>query len=76
LQRATSFSVLSPRRTPGTGDAPRLPAEAADLMTRWCSAYIKIMVMDAAIRNQHRFLGKRTPVLTGGRYDESTNRQT
>ena len=37
---------------------------------------VKIMVMDAALRNQDRFLGKRTLILTGERYEESTNRQT
>jgi hypothetical protein len=58
------------------GPTSSSPKRAADLSTRWCSAYVKIMVMDAAIRNQRRFLGKRTPVLTGERYDESTNRQT
>ena len=52
------------------------PQKAADLATRWCSAYLKIMVMDAALRNQDRFLGKRTLILTGERYEESTNRQT
>lgn len=52
------------------------PQKAADLTTRWCSAYLKIMVMDAALRNQDRFLGKRTLILTGERYEESTNRQT
>jgi 3'-phosphoadenosine 5'-phosphosulfate sulfotransferase (PAPS reductase)/FAD synthetase len=52
------------------------PQKAADLTTRWCSAYLKIMVMEAALRNQLRFHGKRTLVLTGERYEESTNRQT
>ena len=54
----------------------QFPQKAASLVTRWCSAYLKIMVMDAAIRNQHRFKGARTLVLTGERYEESPNRQT
>jgi len=54
----------------------QFPQKAASLVTRWCSAYLKIMVMDAAIRNQGRFEGARTLVLTGERYDESPNRQT
>jgi 3'-phosphoadenosine 5'-phosphosulfate sulfotransferase (PAPS reductase)/FAD synthetase len=38
-------------------------------------ARIKIMVMDAAIRNQDRFVGRRTLVLTGERAQESTARK-
>ena len=39
-------------------------------------ARIKIMVMEAALRNQPRFNGKRTLVLTGERADESPKRAT
>jgi 3'-phosphoadenosine 5'-phosphosulfate sulfotransferase (PAPS reductase)/FAD synthetase len=39
-------------------------------------SHVKIMVMDAAIRNQARFQRKRTLVLTGERFEESSNRQT
>ena len=41
---------------------------------RWCSAYLKIMVMRAAIKNQERFRGQRTLVITGERGEESTAR--
>lgn len=52
----------------------RFPQVAADLKVRWCSAYLKIDVMAAAIRNQDRFLGIRTLVVTGERAEESTSR--
>ncbi len=52
----------------------RFPAPVGDLGKRWCSAYGKIMVMDTALRNQPRFTGKRTLVLTGERADESPKR--
>lgn len=44
---------------------------SADLTVRWCSAYLKIDVMAAAIRNQERFQGKRTLVISGERAEES-----
>ncbi len=50
------------------------PQVSADLSVRWCSAYLKIMIMDALIRNQARFLDKRTLVITGERGEESTAR--
>ncbi|RTL26967.1 MAG: phosphoadenosine phosphosulfate reductase [Rhodocyclaceae bacterium] len=50
------------------------PQVSADLSVRWCSAYAKIMVMDAAIRGQERFNGVRTLVVTGERAEESASR--
>lgn len=50
------------------------PQVSADLSVRWCSAYAKIMVMDAAIRGQSRFNGRRTLVVTGERAEESAAR--
>jgi len=50
------------------------PQVSADLSVRWCSAYLKIMVMDSAIRNQKRFNGRRTLVVTGERAEESASR--
>lgn len=50
------------------------PQVSADLRTRWCSAYVKIGVMDSAIRNQPRFQHGRTLVITGERAEESSNR--
>jgi 3'-phosphoadenosine 5'-phosphosulfate sulfotransferase (PAPS reductase)/FAD synthetase len=57
-----------------TGTRLKFPQLSADLSTRWCSAYLKIDVMAALIRNQDRFLGKRTLVVTGERAEESTAR--
>lgn len=50
------------------------PQQAADLKTRWCSSVLKIQVCEMAIRNQKRFEGQRTLVLTGERGEESTQR--
>lgn len=50
------------------------PQVAADLRTRWCSAYVKIDVMDRAICGQARFEIGRTLVVTGERAEESSNR--
>lgn len=56
------------------GTRQRFPQVSADLRTRWCSAYLKIDVMDAVIRNQRRFMQGRTLVVTGERAEESANR--
>ena len=42
------------------GTRLRFPQVSADLNQRWCSAYLKIDVMAALIRNQDRFLDSRT----------------
>lgn len=52
----------------------KFPQLAANLSVRWCSASLKIDVMAALIRNQERFIGKRTLVVTGERAEESTAR--
>jgi 3'-phosphoadenosine 5'-phosphosulfate sulfotransferase (PAPS reductase)/FAD synthetase/DNA-binding XRE family transcriptional regulator len=52
----------------------KFPQKSADLSTRWCSAYLKIGVCGMAIRNQDRFLGMRTLVITGERGEESSSR--
>lgn len=52
----------------------KFPQVTADLKTRWCSPYLKIMVMATAIRNQSRFNGKRTLIVTGERGEESKAR--
>lgn len=56
------------------GTRQRFPQVSADLSTRWCSGALKVDVGAAAIRNQQRFLGKRTLVVTGERAQESANR--
>ena len=52
----------------------RFPQVTADLTQRWCSAYLKIDVMAALIRNQDRFLNRRTLIVTGERAEESPAR--
>ena len=56
------------------GTRRKFPQVAASLTTRWCSAYLKIDVCAAALRNQDRFRGKRTLIVTGERAEESTAR--
>jgi len=52
----------------------KFPQVSADLSVRWCSSYLKIDVCAAAIRNQERFNGLRTVVLSGERAEESKAR--
>lgn len=56
------------------GTRLRFPQVSADLSVRWCSAYGKVMILDTLIRNDERFLGKRTLVVTGERAEESAAR--
>jgi 3'-phosphoadenosine 5'-phosphosulfate sulfotransferase (PAPS reductase)/FAD synthetase len=52
----------------------KFPQVSPDLSVRWCSAYLKIDVCAAAIRNQERFNGIRTLVISGERGEESKAR--
>ena len=52
----------------------KFPQVSPDLSVRWCSAYMKIDVGSAALRNQARFIGKRTLFVTGERAEESASR--
>lgn len=52
----------------------KFPQVSPDLSVRWCSAYLKIDVCSAALRNQERFNGSRTLVVTGERAEESASR--
>lgn len=52
----------------------KFPQVSPDLSVRWCSAYLKIDVCATAIRNQDRFRGIRTLVISGERGEESTAR--
>jgi 3'-phosphoadenosine 5'-phosphosulfate sulfotransferase (PAPS reductase)/FAD synthetase len=68
----------NPDKTIGTtgGKGPKntrlkFPQVSADLSTRWCSGYLKIDVASSAIRNQPRFDGKKTLVISGERAEES-----
>jgi len=56
------------------GTRHKFPQVSANLRVRWCSAYLKIDVMSAAINNQERFKGKKTLVVTGERAEESKAR--
>jgi 3'-phosphoadenosine 5'-phosphosulfate sulfotransferase (PAPS reductase)/FAD synthetase len=56
------------------GTRLKFPFTTSDLTTRWCSAYLKIMVCEAALRGQERFLNRRVLIVTGERADESPNR--
>lgn len=56
------------------GTRLRFPQVTADLTTRWCSSYLKIMVGVAALTNQDRFLGQRVLFITGERAEESAGR--
>jgi len=65
------------REIGGRGDPDvrlQFPQVSPDLSVRWCSAYLKIDVCAAAIRNQPRFRGKRVLVVTGERAEESASR--
>lgn len=52
----------------------KFPQVSPDLSVRWCSAYLKIDVGTTAIRNQARFDGKKTLVVSGERGEESKAR--
>lgn len=67
-----AFCMVGGNGPPGT--RLRFPQVSADLSVRWCSAYLKIDVCDALIRNDDRFRGKRTLVVTGERAEESSAR--
>lgn len=56
------------------GTRLKFPFTSSDLSVRWCSAYLKIMVCEAAIRGQPRFNDRRVLIVTGERADESPNR--
>jgi 3'-phosphoadenosine 5'-phosphosulfate sulfotransferase (PAPS reductase)/FAD synthetase len=56
------------------GTRLKFPQVSADLSVRWCSAYLKIDVMSAVIRNSPRFQNSRTLVVTGERAEESPAR--
>ena len=56
------------------GTRRKFPQVSADLKVRWCSAYLKIDVGAAALRNQDRFTGSRTLFVTGERAEESAAR--
>ncbi len=80
LTAPIKFETPDGIRTVGgiTGNADgvrrKFPQVSADLSVRWCSAYLKIDVGSAALRNQARFNNTRTLMVTGERAEESTSR--
>ena len=44
-------SELERAELEGYGQRGRFPAKSADLLTRWCSSYLKIMVSDSVLRD-------------------------
>lgn len=52
----------------------KFPQCSPDLRVRWCSAYLKVDVASAAIRNDPRFHNKRVLVVSGERGEESPQR--
>lgn len=80
LTAPTTFETLdgSTMTVGGTKGKPstrrKFPQVSADLSVRWCSAYLKIDVASAAIRNQERFNHSRTLTVSGERAEESAAR--
>lgn len=71
----TPDGVLSVGGTGGKENTRmKFPQVSPDLSVRWCSAYLKIDVGTAAIRNQPRFDGKKVLVVSGERGEESKAR--
>jgi 3'-phosphoadenosine 5'-phosphosulfate sulfotransferase (PAPS reductase)/FAD synthetase len=56
------------------GTRQKFPQVSGNLAIRWCSPYGKIDVAAAALRNDTRFVAKRTLVVTGERAEESAGR--
>lgn len=57
------------------GTRLKFPQISADLSVRWCSAYLKIDVASAAIRNQVRFIDNKVLIISGERAEESSSRK-
>lgn len=57
-----------------TGTRRRFPQVSSNLSVRWCSAALKIDVMDAVLRDDPDLRNARTLVVTGERAEESANR--
>lgn len=56
------------------GTRQKFPQVSGNLAVRWCSAYLKIDVAAAALRNDLRFTDAKTLVVTGERAEESAGR--
>lgn len=77
---ATSFEtrnhgVITVGGTSGKlGTRLKFPQVSADLRCRWCSAYLKIDVLDKVLVNGPDYQGKRLLVVSGERAEESPSR--
>ena len=49
--RGRVLSELEHTELEGYGHREKFPAKSGDLLTRWCSAYLKIMVSDSVLRD-------------------------
>lgn len=67
-------TIGSGKKHYGYGTRMRFPQPSPDLRVRWCSAYLKIDVCAAVLRNDERFRNIRTLVLSGERGEESKQR--
>ncbi len=56
------------------GTRRMFPQVTSDLSVRWCSAYLKIDVCAAALRNDPRFAAAKVLLVTGERAEESRSR--
>ncbi len=79
LTAATSFETPEGIKTTGgilgkKSTRLKFPQVSPNLQVRWCSAYLKIDVCATAIRNQERFKGLKTVVISGERGEESKAR--
>lgn len=56
------------------GTRRKFPQVSGNLQVRWCSSSLKIDPAATALRNDHRFRGRRTLFVTGERAEESAGR--
>jgi hypothetical protein len=66
--------VTLPTRGGKPSTRRKFPAKAASLMTRWCTAYLKIDVMRRVLNNHPDYRQGKFLVITGERREESANR--
>lgn len=74
-ERVNGDVIIIDSREGGKASTRRkFPQPSPDLRVRWCSAYLKIDVCAAVLRNDERFRNIRTLVLSGERGEESKQR--
>lgn len=75
IQEGNSFFFQAGGIKGKPGTRMKFPQISPDLTVRWCSAYLKIDICEMAIRNQERFKGIKTLVISGERGEESPARE-